>query len=412
MSLGLYISVPFCRSKCTYCNFASGVFSPGVYPEYVELLRQEIRQTLAWTAHQRIALDAVDSVYFGGGTPTVLSPALVRAIGEELQAHFLWEREVEFTVEAAPGTLDPATLDAFQELGMNRVSLGVQSFVERETRFTGRAYGPAQVASDLQLLRSRGIDNISIDLIAGLAHQDEESWRSSLQGVAEAGVPHASVYMLEIDEDSRLGNELIAGGRRYHAHHVPCEELVVQFYEQACAFLACQGLRQYEISNFAQPGRESLHNERYWRRAPYLGFGLEAHSMLLERTAENAREQDGKRASGTFTGEALEWRWGNSSDLEHYIAALRNDEPAHSGIEQITPVQQLEESLFLGLRRNAGVDLGELSREFGALAVAPLAKRVDELRDAELVTLTGAQLQLTSRGRLLSNEVFERLLLS
>ncbi|MGZ5148296.1 MAG: coproporphyrinogen-III oxidase family protein, partial [Burkholderiales bacterium] len=255
MALGVYISVPFCRMKCSYCNFASGVFARSSIERYVERLCADIREVEKTAADAGGALERkVDSVYLGGGTPTTLEPSHLQKIFAALREQFEVERGAEVTVECAPGSLTPEMVEALGRLGANRVSLGVQSFVDREAAAVGRQHTKAVVLEDIARLRAAGISNLSIDLIAGLPYQTAKSWRQSLDETIATGVPHASVYMLEVDEDSRLGRELIAGGTRYHAHFVPDDDRVADLYTQACTQLDAAGITQYEISNFAKPG--------------------------------------------------------------------------------------------------------------------------------------------------------------
>src|SRR5581483_4639108 len=281
MPLGLYVSVPFCRTKCTFCNFASDVFSRGVFQRYVERVCSDI-QNAAATAEQLGGQfePEIDSVYLGGGTPTVLDSHQLENLFVTITQFFKLLPGAEITVECAPGTLTDAMLGTLVRCGVNRVSLGVQSFVDQEAAAVGRLHKRTAVLDDIARLRASGITNINIDLIAGLPHQTVESWNRSLEETIGTGVPHASVYMLEVDEDSRLGRELMAGGTRYHAHYVPDDELTADLYVAACERLNAARVRQYEISNFATPGRESRHNLKYWKRQPYLGFGVDAHSML------------------------------------------------------------------------------------------------------------------------------------
>src|SRR5215468_5978494 len=253
MPLGLYLSVPFCRTKCTYCNFASDVFSRAVFSRYVDRLCADIHTTLE-TALQmggRLETDA-DSVYLGGGTPTVLDSQQLERLFVTVQQQFRLLPETEVTVECAPGTLTPEVLETLLRCGVNRVSLGVQSFVDQEAASVGRLHKRATVLEDVVRLRRAGIPNINVDLIAGLPHQTAASWQESVASVIALGVPHVSVYMLEVDQDSRLGRELIAGGTKYHAHSVPDEELTADLYEAACEGLNAAGIAQYEISNFAR----------------------------------------------------------------------------------------------------------------------------------------------------------------
>jgi len=286
MPLGLYISVPFCRTKCSYCNFASDVFSKSAYENYVARLLEDIASSRKLASELGCALDdAADSIYFGGGTPSILdAPQLLRIV-TALHAQFAVTPDAEITVECAPGTLTPPLIETLLQCGVNRVSLGVQSFVDREAQAVGRLHKRSTVLNDIARLRQAGLRNINIDLIAGLPHQTAESWAFSVSETIVTGVPHVSVYMLEIDDDSRLGRELIAGGARYHAHFVPDDDATADFYQQACEMLASAGIAQYEISNFARTAaqlqnNESRHNLKYWTRQPYLGFGVDAHSML------------------------------------------------------------------------------------------------------------------------------------
>src|SRR3954468_4561038 len=222
----------------------------------------------------------VDSIYLGGGTPSTLAPEQLVQLFDPVRKSFSVLPEAEVTVECAPGTLTPEMIQTLLRCGVNRVSLGVQSFADQESRAVGRLHTRAIVLDDIARLRSAGITEISVDLIAGLPHQTRESWVASLDDVIATGVSHVSVYMLEVDEDSRLGKELLAGGQRYHAHFVPNEDDVAEFYELASERLNAAGIAQYEISNFARMGHESKHNLKYWTRQPYIGFGGEGHSLL------------------------------------------------------------------------------------------------------------------------------------
>ena len=263
VSLGIYISVPFCRTKCSYCNFASDVFSKAVFEKYVDRVGADIANA-PQTAEQMGGKfePEVDSIYLGGGTPTVLSPDQLRRMFDAVRSQFSVRPDAEITVECAPGTLTPEMLDTLLQCGVNRVSLGVQSFVDAEAAAVGRLHKRATVLDDIARLRAVGIKNINIDLIAGLPHQTVESWNQSLESTIAVGAPHVSVYMLEVDEDSRLGRELIAGGTRYHAHFVPDEEAVADYYVVACETLDAAGVGQYEISNFARAAFASWHSLR------------------------------------------------------------------------------------------------------------------------------------------------------
>src|SRR5437868_5551212 len=386
MPLGLYISVPFCRSKCSYCNFASDVFSSSIFQRYIDRVCADIFRSAEISEEMGGVSDrAIDSVYLGGGTPTVLDIAELERLFVTISQNFDVQPGPEITVECAPGTLTPALLDLLRRCGVNRVSLGAQSFIDQESRSVGRLHTRTTVIDDIARLRAAGIENINIDLIAGLPHQTLESWNLSLSHVIDSGVPHVSVYMLEVDEDSRLGRELIAGGTRYHAHFVPQDEATADLYEMACEQLDSAGVQQYEISNFAREGCESRHNLKYWTRQPYLGFGVDAHSMLLSCEAEN---------------EAV--RFSTSDSLEEYVAER------HLKRTPIASHAVLEETFFLGLRLNRGVDLKEVAAKFGASAVAGFTETISEFVEGGLMEREDSWTRLTPRGRLLSNEVFER----
>jgi oxygen-independent coproporphyrinogen-3 oxidase len=412
MPVGIYISIPFCRTKCSYCNFASDVFSKSAYENYVARLLEDIANARQFTSAMGCTLDAqADSVYLGGGTPSILEAAQLLRIFAAVRDQFEVTPDAEITVECAPGTLTPALIETLQQCGVNRVSLGVQSFVDREARSVGRLHKRDTVLEEIARLREAGVGNISIDLIAGLPHQTPESWAFSVSETIATGVPHASVYMLEVDEDSRLGRELIAGGARYHAHFVPDEDATADFYQQACDTLATAGIAQYEISNFARTadseGNKSRHNLKYWTRQPYFGFGVDAHSMLeriVERRASSRACPERSRRVQAEQRSAAATRFATPDALDAYM----NRAP-----HTITPVTQqaaLEESFFLGLRLNRGIDLKRLSSEFGSETVAVKEPAIQQSMNDGLLEQQGAILHLTARGRLLSNEVFARFL--
>jgi oxygen-independent coproporphyrinogen-3 oxidase len=288
-ALGIYVSIPFCRSKCTYCNFASGVYPAADHERYVDRLIGDLCGARTWSKGNRAELPRrVDTVYLGGGTPSLLAPNLLLNLFHSMRTRFDLDADAEITMECAPGQIADPTLEAMAAAGVNRVSLGVQSFVDAEAHASGRLHSHTIVEEDLRRLRVAGISNLNVDLIAGLAGQTFASWEQSLDALIDSGVPHASVYMLEVDEDSRLGREVLNGGARYRADLVPSDDAIARMYERAIERLEIAGLHQYEISNFARPGVESKHNMRYWQRRPYLGVGLDASSML--RAVDFVRE--------------------------------------------------------------------------------------------------------------------------
>ena len=411
MSLGIYISVPFCRTKCSFCNFASGVFSAAIFERYVAQVGSDIAAAEQTAMQLGGAIERqVDSIYFGGGTPSVLAPDQLERVFQAVRESFDIEPAAEITVECAPGTISDEILEALLRCGVNRVSLGVQSFVDKECSSVGRLHTRHTTLADIARLRAHGIGNISVDLIAGLPHQTPESWDLSLTETLATGVPHISVYMLEVDEDSRLGSELLAGGSRYHAHHVPDDDLTADLYLIACERLEKTGVLQYEISNFARPVthgiglRNSRHNLKYWTRQPYLGFGVDAHSMLR---AGPELEQKGVDAV----------RFATPDSLEAYSAAASQIDSGEVRRRQLmasqTPIDAqaaLEESFFLGLRLNSGVSLEDLNTKFGSETIQGHRPIIAELIENGLMENCADRLRLTPRGRLLSNEVFERFL--
>jgi oxygen-independent coproporphyrinogen-3 oxidase len=386
-ALGLYFSIPFCKAKCTYCNFASGVYPASDHARYVERLIADLHHSAAWAGEMQVELPrAVDTVYFGGGTPVLLAPELITQIFTSMRQAFDLDQAAEITVECAPGQLPDATLAAMVAAGVNRVSLGVQSFMDREASLSGRFHTRAIVLEDLRRLRAAGIPNLNIDLLSGLGEQTLASWRESLNVLLDTGVPHASIYMLEIDEESRLGRELISGGARYSAGLVPSDDAIAQMYEEAVEALNTAGLAQYEISNFARPGAESRHNLRYWQRRPYLGLGLDASSMF------KAGDRTALRTTAT-------------DDLAMFLDGKTESETAWLG-----PAQQLEEAWFLGLRRNAGVSIEALRAEFGPTAVRPTIAIAEHLAEDGLLTIEAGMVRLTQRGMMISNDVFSQFL--
>jgi oxygen-independent coproporphyrinogen III oxidase len=355
---GVYLSFPFCSQKCTYCNFASGVFPRDLERQYVEALEKEIR-AYSWRWRP-------ETLYLGGGTPGNMEPdALRRMLG--LIPGTPW---LEATIEAAPGTITSVNARLWAECGINRVSLGVQSFVDAETRGTGRKHTAAEVAAELEILAAAGIGNYNIDLIAGLPGQTEGSWRESLDWIERLSPPHVSVYMLEVDEDSRLGKEMLAHGSRYGAASAPPEDDVAAFYEIAVERLASLGIHRYEVSNFARAGCESKHNLKYWKLEPYAGFGADAHS---------------------FDGVT---RRRNPETVQEYLSGANPpvSEPAAES-----------ERFFVGLRLSEGV---RPTAEEWRIYDEPVRRFVD----AGLLEAREGVLRLTSRGVLLSNDVLQEFL--
>ena len=385
--LGVYVSVPFCRAKCSFCNFASGVSSPGAIDSYISQLCAEINSASTTAKNLTARLPrAVDTLYFGGGTPSLLDPAQLRRIFAALHQNFDITTDAEITLEAAPGQITDVVLDEAQRLGVNRISLGVQSFVDRESAAVGRSHTERDCIREIVRLQSAGVAEVCADLIAGLPYQTTASWQHSLDVATSIGLTHLSVYMLEIDEDSRLGREVIARGPRFHAPGVPADESSADFYEAACAWLPQHGFPQYEISNFAASPHQSLHNRKYWQRTPYFGFGLDAHSMLL-------------RKNGSV-------RFANPDELPRYSIELNPLTP-----RDILEREAFEETVFLGLRMNEGLSISQLQQDFPSKFVVPMEDAARQLIRDGLMLDHDNHWQLTLRGRLISNDVFTNLLM-
>src|SRR5713226_7214468 len=401
--LGIYVQVPFCQTKCTYCNFHTGVVSAARFAPYAEAVCREIRghpellaaAGVAWpgrlgrSAGMRLGRKSetpgadliVGTVYFGGGTPSLLNPTHLERILEAIRESFATEL-AEVTLEADPETIEAEKAGAWVSAGINRVSFGLQSFVDKELVAAWRMHRRADIYRAVPILREAGISNISFDLIAGLPHQTKESWRQSLEELVGLAPEHVSVYLLEIDEGSRLGKELLQGGGKYSAGAVPSEDEMAEFYEMAQDALGAAGYHHYEISNWAKPGFESKHNLKYCRRQPYLGFGAGAHSF-----------------SGTE-------RWANAHDAADYVAAVQGGRLPVEQHEIMTAKSALEEELFLGLRQLDGIDVARIEREYGVA----LAKRFDPLASAGFVEREGSLVRLAPGRLSLSNEVFGELL--
>ncbi len=361
---GIYISWPFCAQKCTYCNFASGAQPKALEEQYTHALRAELNgHCWQWTP---------ETLFIGGGTPSNIEPSRIEFLLDGLPGK-PW---LEATLEAAPGSLTAEKVEAWKRAGINRASLGVQSFIKAELVRTGRRHDAATVQRDVALLRSSGIGNINLDLIAGLPGQTPDSWRASLDAVIGLKVPHVSVYMLEVDEDSRLGSEILLGGKRYGATDVPSDDDIATFYELAVEELARHGIDRYEISNFARPGAESRHNLKYWRREPYIGFGSDAHSF-----------------------DSLS-RWQNVETAREYVDRWLHGEPVRLEANAPDLVHDpVAEKFFVGLRLSEGVIPEEAEwLRYGAAFERFLSGGMMERR--------GDRLRLTARGIMVSNEIF------
>lgn len=390
--LGLYIQIPFCASKCSFCNFSSKVSRAEVIAAYCDALEQEIERLPALYAAtavgQRLLDTPVDTIYFGGGTPPIVGIDRLKRILQLLRAQFQLADAVEVTLEATPGSADMAFLKQACALGVNRLSIGAQSFDDQELSAVGRLHSAEDTRILVEQARRAGFENINLDLIAGLPHQTKDSWRRSLDALGQLRPEHVSVYIFEVDEKSRLGGEVLRHGIRYHASVVPDDEFMAGAYESARQFLKAQGYVQYEISNFAFPGFESEHNRKYWNLEPYIGMGAGAHS---------------------FDGE---FRRANESNAEIYSAKLTRGDSPITEIHQLTPDEQIEEFFFVGLRQTKGVDPSDASRRWGEEAVIRFQPVIDELRERGLLEVEDKRIRLADDAFIFSNEVFQEFLLA
>jgi oxygen-independent coproporphyrinogen-3 oxidase len=366
--LGLYVHIPFCASICNYCNFNRGLFDSGLKDQYVEALRIEIRR----------AGDGAraDTIYFGGGTPSLLAPSEIGAVVEALREGFDVADDAEVTLEANPETVTGETLAGYREAGVNRLSFGVQSFRDDELVRLGRRHSAECARGAAQMARAAGFDNISLDLMMWLPQQSVDSWLESVAALIDVGPQHASLYLLEIYPNAPLRDEMARG----HWSVAPDDD-AADMYERAMDRLDLAGYEQYEISNVARPGRESRHNLKYWTDGDWLGFGCGAHS--------------------TRNGV----RWKNLSSTAEYISAAVQGGQCGAERRRLPLLERFEDALFMGLRLARGVDLARIRRRFG---VDVWNRHGEELRpfvEQELLVYDGGSLRLTRPGMLLANEI-------
>jgi oxygen-independent coproporphyrinogen-3 oxidase len=373
--LSLYIHIPFCVGKCRYCGFYSTLYSPGRADEFISGLKNEAARYREAFIHKPFG-----SIYIGGGTPTVLSPLQLVRLIRVIREYFPIDDNVEFTVEANPNTVTSEKLSLLLAQGVNRLSLGVQSFSDEILQTLGRLHTGEQAADAFRLARIAGFRNIGVDLIYGIPGQTSTHWEETLGGVIAFKPEHVSAYSLSLDDGSQFKREAEAGG-----FTMPDDEVIAAMYESAVETLnnACYG--QYEISNFSLPGYECRHNMNYWDRGEYLGLGPGAWSFI----------------SGT--------RSANISDTVEYSRRLSDGHSVIDAQETIGPVPSARETILLGLRTRKGLDLVRFKMEFGADLLGLLERNAIPLRDAGLLSLTEGRLRLTDGGILLSNEALARL---
>ena len=371
---GIYIHVPFCRSRCSYCDFATGAFETALAETYVGALAREIE-----TFEFEGARSEVDTVYFGGGTPSLLTPGQVARVLEAVRGRFEVDAGAEVTLEMNPGTVNGPGLRALREAGVNRASFGAQTFDDRELKRLGRTHTADDTRRTFRDLRAAGFDNISFDLIAGLPRQTLRAWERNLEEALALRPEHLSLYLLEVHEGTPLAEQIRQG--RYP---LPDPDLAAEMYRVLVERARAAGYEQYEISNFCLPGRESRHNLKYWTGAPFYGFGNSAHSF------------DGARR-----------RWSNERDARAYVKSIEEKGDAVISREELDERGASAEALFLGLRLlSKGVDLAEHRARYRLDVRADYAADLARFDEAGLIEIDGDVLRLTPAGALLSNEVF------
>jgi oxygen-independent coproporphyrinogen III oxidase len=369
MPAGIYIHIPFCKSRCSYCDFATDVYRDAeVVDRYVDALCVEIRN------FDSEPLIEVETIYFGGGTPSLLTPAQARRILAGITDKFAVSACAEFTMEMNPATVTSESLAAYRDLGINRASFGVQTFDDHALKLLARGHDANDARATFALLRDAGFDNISFDLIGGLPGQTLEDWDSNLNEAISLSPEHISLYLLEIHPGTPLAEQILSGRRPR-----PQDDLAAEMYEVMLDRLAEAEYKQYEISNFCRPGYGSRHNSKYWRLEPVYGFGVSAHSF------------DGRQ------------RYGNERDTACYVRLIES-----SGAAQVTraDVDLASETAFLGLRMEDGLDLGKYEDRFGIHLTSKYSEEISELIAAGLLQVSADRMRLTRRGKLLSNEVF------
>ena len=373
-NIALYIHFPFCRRKCNYCSFVSYQCREADIPAYVSAVQQELA---ACATGQRVC-----SIYFGGGTPSLLSPKQFEGLLSDIHSLFIIDNTAEITIEANPGTVDESYLAAIRELGINRLSLGVQSLDDEELALLGRIHSSAEARDTLLFARNAGFANVSLDLIYGLPGQNIYSWKDTLDEVIKLAPEHLSLYPLSLENDVPISLAIERG----EIPDIDPDRSADQ-YELAEDLLTVHGYGHYEISNWAKEGWECRHNMAYWKNLPYLGIGVAAHSCM-----------DGHR-------------FANTTDLDRYLdASLLNIEMPRGMDEEIWPELQLSETVILGLRLNTGVNLDDIQRRFGIDLLRLYGQQINELAISGLLECVDRYVRLTRRGRLLGNEVFWRFL--
>lgn len=371
---GIYLHIPFCGTRCHYCNFATGGYEEELAERYVAALTTEIAAAVA----ARPALTReIETIYFGGGTPTTLRVDQLGDLLDRCREAFQVDRKAEITVEANPGTVDVAYLAGLRARGFNRLSFGVQSFDDRELAMIGRTHGSAEARQAVAMARTAGFENVSLDLIAGLPEQRLETWRGNIAELLALAPDHISVYLLELYRDAPLQHRIERG----ELQAIDDETTVAMYYELVDA-AARHGFEQYEISNWARPGFESRHNLKYWTGAPYWAFGISAAG---------------------YDGHS---RWSNTRNIREYIEQIGTGASPVAEETPLTAEDRQSEAVFLRLRLREGVALGAHHQRFGVDLRARYAEEIARLTEAGLVEIVNERLRITRAGKVLANEVF------
>ena len=369
----MYVHVPFCSSICNYCNFNRGLFDEGPKNRFVEAVRREIRN---FFPHPSPLTPSPDTLYFGGGTPSLLTPAEISSIVEESRRSLGLTAEAEVTLEANPETVTTGTLEQFRAAGVNRLSFGVQSFRDEELKRLGRLHSAARAVEAVESARAAGFDNVSIDLMMWLPGQDVAQWLASVDAAIRVNADHLSLYILEVYPHLPLKQEIDRHGWTQQS-----DDAAAEMYEWAMAKLDAAGYQQYEISNVCRAGRESRHNLKYWTDGEWLGFGPGAHSTWR-----------GVRSRNIASTEDYADKIGSGISVTAERRTLSDDE-------------RLGDALFTGLRLNAGVDLEILSIRYGVDIWRRFGDRLAPFLDAGILLRQETRLRLTRTGMLLANEV-------
>jgi oxygen-independent coproporphyrinogen-3 oxidase len=366
--LGLYIHIPFCAAICNYCNFNRGLFDAGLKDRYVGALLQEIRRQGDGSP--------ADTVYFGGGTPSLLEPSEIAAIIAACRGAFALAADAEVTLEANPETVSLERLRAFREAGVNRLSFGVQSFRDEELQRLSRLHSAARAADAFRMARAAGFDNISLDLMMWLPQQTIRQWLESVDALLALGPEHASMYLLEIYPNAPLRDAMARGN-----WSLAPDDDAADMYLSGLDRMDNAGYVQYEISNVARPGRESRHNLKYWQDGEWLGFGCGAHSTR----------------SGV--------RWKNISSTEGYISTVAGAGQLSAERRELSAGERFEEAVFMGLRLAEGIDLRSVKQHYGIDVWAEFGGELQPFVDQGLLIYHGDRLRLTRAGMLLAHEV-------